>query len=211
MLLAACTAKAPEPAPAPQPEARPVAAAGDRAYELTASELLIYVYRDGPLKRLGHNHVVASRELTGSIDETGGEVLVQLDRLTVDDAALRAEAGEGFESTPSESDIEGTRRNMLSPKLLNAALHPTLEVQVAVAEGVASDSAELVVHLAGERAMMTVPIVVVREDDDRLSITSEFPLTHEQLGLSPYSALGGALRVADELLVRVSITAAKRS
>ena len=46
----------------------PAAAATARRYVIDSqrSQVLVLVYRDGPMGHLGHNHVIAVRELTGS-------------------------------------------------------------------------------------------------------------------------------------------------
>src|SRR5438309_11278800 len=89
----------------------------------TQSLVVIEVRRAGSLARLGHDHVVASHELVGYLapDEGRADLFIALARLTVDEAALRAEAG--FETQPTESDIAGTRSNMLS-KVLEADKFP---------------------------------------------------------------------------------------
>src|SRR5262249_11246545 len=77
-----------------------------------ASLVVIEVRRSGSLARLGHDHVVASHDVTGYVapGEGRADLYVALAKLVVDEAELRKEAG--FETQPSDSDIEGTRSNM---------------------------------------------------------------------------------------------------
>ena len=83
------------------------------------SLVVIEVRRAGSLARLGHDHVVASHDVNGYVapQEGRADLYVPLARLAVDEAALRAEAG--FDTQPTESDIGGTRANMLE-KVLEA-------------------------------------------------------------------------------------------
>ena len=78
------------------------------------SLIVIEVRRGGSLARLGHDHVVASHEVTGYIapGEGRADLYVALARMQIDEPALRKEAG--FDTQPTESDIEGTRSNMLT-------------------------------------------------------------------------------------------------
>jgi len=48
------------------------------------------------------------------------------------------------------------------------------------------------------------------EDGDVLRATGELKLSHAELGLEPFSALGGALSVADAFTVHYKITAHPR-
>src|SRR5215469_18198240 len=133
-LLCAC------PAPPRVPSAQPApAAVGGRAetplphlgtpYDVAPAEslLTILVFRAGALASAGHNHVIASRTLNGTIyvpQDLAGvsfELRVPVDGLQVDDAALRAEqASADFPAEVPESAREGTRRNMLGSALLDA-------------------------------------------------------------------------------------------
>src|SRR3989475_9970108 len=126
-MLAGCPPLLREPAPGPAvppadfPEAyyREAAAQGKPVFRVDPRESLVVieVRRAGSLARLGHDHVVASHELGGYVapDEGRADLYVALGRLAVDEAALRTEAG--FDTQPAESDIAGTRANMLGKVL----------------------------------------------------------------------------------------------
>src|SRR6266508_6525710 len=133
LMLAGCAPLVREPAPAPAvppadfPEGYylEALAQGKPVFRVDSRESLVVieVRRSGSLARLGHDHVVASHEVGGYVapDEGRADLYVQLERLEVDEAALRAEAG--FDTQPTESDIEGTRANMLE-KVLEAEKFP---------------------------------------------------------------------------------------
>ena len=124
VFLCGCVATGPEP-PAP-PEGAPPGFPSDTyqattTYGVESSLLTIHVYRDGRLKRLGHNHVISSTQLSGLVDRDGADLFLAVATLAVDDPALREAAGARFDTTPKPADIEATRRNLLGPKLLDAA------------------------------------------------------------------------------------------
>src|SRR5690348_10758175 len=122
-LLSGCPLppRAPRPAPPPAVPSAPAPHVGTPYEILPQSSLLtILVYRGGALASAGHNHVIASHDLSGTIYvppellQSSFEVHVPVATLTVDEAALRAQqpAAE-FPADVSESAKEGTRRNML--------------------------------------------------------------------------------------------------
>src|SRR2546421_7141123 len=139
-VLAGCALLLRGPAPVPAappadfPEGyyREALAHGKRVFRVDSHESLVVieVRRSGSLARLGHDHVVASREVVGYVapDEGRADLYVALARMQVDEAALRPEAG--FDTQPTESDIEGTRANMLA-RVLEADKFPFALISVA--------------------------------------------------------------------------------
>jgi len=212
-LLAAGCAQVPPAAP---PEAvRPGAPDLDASYYRDAAErgakvyrvepgdslVVVRVYRGGRLAKLGHDHIVSSREPRGFIDADKGrcDLYVALESLALDDAAQRAAAG--FESTPSESDIAGTRSNMLE-KVLEADRFPFVVLRVrSVAQGVL----EAEVSLHGVTRPMRIP-AKIDSGGERIDVSGSFALNQSDFGIEPFSVLGGALTVQD----RVDLTFAIR-
>src|SRR6266567_9630554 len=122
LMLGACAPPVRERAPAAAPPAEfpegyylEALAQGKPVFRVDSRESLVVVEvrRSGSLARLGHDHVVASHEVGGYVapGEGRADLYVQLERLEVDEAALRAEAG--FDTQPTQLDIDGTRANML--------------------------------------------------------------------------------------------------
>src|SRR5713226_7990120 len=138
LMLAGCAPPVRERAPAAAPPADfpeghylEAAAQGRPVFRVDSPESLVVieVRRSGSLARLGHDHVVASHEVGGYVapDEDRGDLFVALERLAVDEAALRAEAG--FDTQPTESDVEGTRAHMLE-KVLETDKFPFALIRV---------------------------------------------------------------------------------
>ena len=220
LLLVACAGRVPvEPAP-PAEESR--TAAVDRAtateyrVDAEASLLQLYVYRAGPLARLGHNHVVASRDLAGTIwhrDRQGRSafrVSLPVAKLTVDEPALREAAGDDFPGEIPPEDVEGTRRNMLGESLLDAARHPEIIAELLAVEG-SGEALTVTVALTirGRRRLVDFP-VQLRVDEGRLVASAETTVSHAALGLEPFSVMGGALSVAEDIGVRYRVVARRR-
>lgn len=202
--LTACAAPPPAPAPAPGPPSRGGASPGI-AYEVVGSDIAIEVYRDGPLAGFGHNHVIASTGLGGRIElreplsRSSFTLELPTAALKVDETARRQAAGDDFPDNLSADDKEGTRRNMLSPAVLDAGRFPVIRLKAAGIDG--SGRSLLVaahVTVAGAGGEIAVP-VSVEVDGERLRAAGTFTLTHSQLGLKPFSALMGALRVREDM------------
>jgi hypothetical protein len=187
-----------------------------------ASLLTILVYRGGALASAGHNHVIASHELGGTIYvpadllRSSFEVHVPVATLTVDEAALRAQqSAADFPPDVSEGAKEGTRRNMLGPALLDAEHNPEivlrairLERPPPAAGAAGSDTvlAQLQSAVRGQARTLTVPVRYQRGAGE-LTVSGELPLRQSDLGLTPFSAMLGALQVQDEMHVSFRIVA----
>lgn len=229
LLLVALTGCVTRPAAPPASQQPPAAAPTlpprlGRRFDVVSSKstLIVLAYRAGALAALGHNHVIGCHCLSGAVYLPRDPLRASLDlrfsvqQLTVDDPVLRAaERSPDFPSGVTQSDRQGTRHNMLSAALLNAADYPDITIKSqyvrAVADGKQGDVvAQLLVQVAGERRSVTVPVHYdIRAD--RIVATGEFVLKQTDLGLEPFSALGGALSVKDGMRIRLMLVAARRS
>jgi hypothetical protein len=216
LMLAGCAPLVREPVSAPAappaefPEGyyREALAQGKPVFRVDPSESLVVieVRRAGSLARLGHDHVVASHEVAGYIAPLEGraDLVVALGRLAVDEAALRAEAG--FDTQPTESDIEGTRANMLE-KVLEAEKFPFALVRIngaGVKQGEVTLSVAITLH--GSTRTLRVP-ARIDADTGRMSVTGRLSFEQTDFGITPYSLLGGAIAVKNGVELRFRIRA----
>mgnify|MGYP001256776613 CR=1 FL=1 len=183
-----------------------------------ASDVRLLVYRDGVLSTFGHNHTVSLKEFTGTIRlqpklaQSRVELDIPVDKLVVDDAAARGQEGPDFASQPSENDVAGTRTNMLSAALLNAAQFAAIKVTGTSGPVDAKNSAviDITVQIVGKEIKLTLP-ATLKLEGDQLDASGETELSHAQLGLKPFSALLGSLRVADQMKFKYRIHARKQT
>lgn len=181
------------------------------------SELLILVYREGRLARLGHNHVISSTQLDGVVYlapdllNSAVELRLPVATLEVDRPANRARAGDEFPGEIAPDAIAGTRDNMLGSAQLDAERWPEL---LLVSRGITGAEPQLKLELdmalKNQVTAITVPVRLRREGDARLIAEGEFSVLQTDLGLQPFSALLGALRVRDQLDIRFRIVATAR-
>ena len=194
---------------------QPAIPAESREYKVVAedSRLLILVYRGGAMARLGHNHAIASHHLAGSVYVTDDltnsrfDITFPVNELTIDEPAMREQAGADFPPGVPQSARDGTRANMVSESLLDGSNYPTVRLRatevVAAGEGFDVD---VEITLKGQVHHLRVPMQVKRADG-AISASGEFPLRQSELGLKPFSAAMGALLVVDEMRVRFEVIA----
>ena len=213
VLLAAC--RAPLESRPESAAIRPPAAAETERYEVDPgrSRIILRVYREGPLAALGHNHVIAVHGLEGSVRwhpdpaRCGVALRFAVAALGVDEPELRTTAGADFATPLDEPARTGTRRNMLGPRLLEADRFPEITlVSESISGSASAPRIALRAHVAGRDARFDVPAQLWR-DAEGIRATGAFELRQTTLGLTPFSTLLGALRVADTLQVQFDIRA----
>ena len=218
LLLAAC-----RPAPAPvagaaaadvDAAALPRAAyarlaeAGEAVFRLEPdrSRIDVVVRREGPLARLGHDHVVVIDRVEGLAATTGAGARADL-RFLLREMAVdppEARARHGLDSEPSAEDVEGTRRNMLEATL-EASTWPAAGIAVRLAAGLdAATEARFEFDLHGRRHALVAP-VRIDAGPGATTVHARFDLAQSDFGIEPFSALGGGLRVADALELHATL------
>ncbi|HEY2782145.1 MAG TPA: YceI family protein [Steroidobacteraceae bacterium] len=213
--LAACAAPRPRPPVAQLPAAaalQSLPAPGEYKIDSNDSELRLLVYRAGPLSNLGHNHVMVNRGMTGvvhiadSISGSSFSLSVPAEAFAVDDARARQEEGGDFPGEIPQDAKAGTRRNMLSAAVLNAAEYPEITVKsVALTGTLDSMSAEMEIGAAGHSSRISAPLSL-QGDAHRVTAIGSMELRQTALGLTPYSLMGGALQVQDAMQLKFKFT-----
>lgn len=202
--------------PAPTPPPTPVVAS-ERVehYRIDAqsSQVLVLVYRDGPMAKLGHNHVISVHELTGEVQVPENRadsrfwIEFPVAAMTVDDVALRSVLGEDFRAPIDARSVKGTREHMLGEKVLDALQFPKIRLE----SGPLRPDGDrwfvtLQISVRGHESSAEVPVDLSISPGE-LTASGEFELTHAQLGLAPYVIGHGALRVAQTMRVRFHLLA----
>lgn len=204
--------------PETTPETTKEAAA--ETWQLKSGRLIIHVGKTGRLARLGHNHLVSSTKMTGrawiAADASlRAEVRTSVSDLSVDDPGLRAAYrrspdtawAEIYQSVPSAKNIVDTRANMLGPRVLDAKNYPDLYVTLIAADfnpPARRIDALLSITLRDVQSKIPIELSWTQIDAERIEWATAFRVDHSDLGLTPFSALGGALAVAEELKLEVS-------
>ena len=212
LLLVLLPAIVPSAAQAQEP-----AASRDFQVDSDASWLRVLTYPDGPLRRFGHHHVVSHHGISGTVlvapDPLDSRISLELSvaGLVVHDPELRGLEGEDFEREISQKDIDGTRANMLGEKLLFVEQYPSIQIESTAIEGSLPD-ATIVASVSVKGLAQTVRFPASIElTDDAFVARGELEITHGELGLSPFTAAGGALSVRDLMIFKYEITGSRVS
>ena len=222
LLLAACPRPVRPPAPVPTVPPTPAPSTPDTrgaaVYEVDSrsSQLSIQVFRGGKLSRLGHNHVMTSRDVSGrawvhpEFTRSGFELSFPVMQLVVDDPQARRAAGSDFPSDIPQSDKDGTRKNMLKPELLDGERYPQVTVRSAKVAGTLQApqvTARITIKEVSREVQVPMKVAV---EGGKLTASGEFDIQQTQFGIKPFSVALGALEVQDRLHIKFDITAEKR-
>jgi hypothetical protein len=218
LAVAACAAPPRGTVPAAPAAPAPTAPApAAEAWQITGSQLVVRVYRDGPMQALGHDHLITSQAMAGEIalreplTASRFNLRLPLDSLVVDDPAARSGAGGPFAAPVPDRDREATRRNLLGERVLNAARQGELRlVAESIGGGPGRYEARVRVAIAGQEHVVSAPFTVA-VDGERLVAHADFSLTHAELGLEPFAVALGALRVRADFDVEFTVEARRRT
>ncbi len=226
LAMAGCTGLPTEPTTLPPSDstiAAPLALAGSLQLHDGDSRIELRIDRAGPLARLGHRHVIITNAVhgTASFDPANPtsaqfNAAFRVDTLKVDDPDERAAAGEDFGTVPDAAAIAGTREHMLSALVLDAEKFPQMELrlQQLVPDNNRTDAnaagkylATIVFIVKNAEHALQVPVQVTPLSGGGYTARGAWTVTHAELGLTPYSAAGGLIKVGDPIEVRFRLVA----
>jgi len=182
------------------------------AVDPRASEIRLLVYRDGPLARFGHNHVIVGRvqgEIYGGNTAARSAFWLEIpvDSFTMDPPAARVEEGADFAAKVSEQARRGTRENLLGEEVLDAGRYPLIRIaSVALAGPLWNPTVTARVTLRGVTRDVRFPAAVF-QSGDALAVIAGFRVRHSDFGIKPFTVLGGGLTVRDTIDIRVRVVA----
>lgn len=217
LMLAACAAQpnAPQPAGPADLVLAPYRAALGKwpVYQVDAgrSRADVVVRRAGSLRTFGHDHVLTVRSIEGYVmlgdpaaAGSRADLVVGLTDIVIDDAAARSVYR--LDTEPSEADIAGTGRN-LHDEVLETATWPRARIGITITEP-GSNPARCEVTLEVKDTYYTMPVDVWLDyDDSELRARGLFDLRQSDIGIEPFSLLGGALSVSDRIEISFLIGA----
>jgi hypothetical protein len=203
---------APANFPAPRSDAD---SGGAKAYDIVPerSELHILVYRGGPLARLGHNHVVSSKNIAGAVwmaepfERSGFKIILPVESLIVDDPDARRAEGDQFPPEVPADAREGTHRNLLKPEVLDGGHYPAIVLRSVSVAG-SREAPAVVVAITIKDATREIPVkATVHYEHEALIASGEFDIKQTDFGIAPFSIGLGALQVQDALHLKFKLVA----
>lgn len=192
-------------------------AAGLRRFlvETAASEITVFLFKEGLFSGFAHDHVLVSNALSGEIllpeeqgsgPQTGKASLsLPVESFIVDKPEHRER--EKLAGGPNDEDRGEIRAQMLGPEQLDAANHPRISAVLEKAEGAwPLITAWIRISIRGTEKLLQVPLRV-ELTGGALTVAGEFEALHSDFGIEPFSSYLGAVAVQDKFRVRVRIEA----
>lgn len=177
------------------------------------SEFIVQLFKAGVGSALAHDHVVRATTFTGQVQidltapETGSiTVDVQAASLKVDEPAMRQKYG--LASQLSEKDRQQIQETMQSSSQLDVARYPVMKFVATKIETRQTGTYTVTGNftIRGKTQIVTFPAQVERQEN-ALHVKGSFRFQQSQFGYKPYSALFGAVRNQDEVLLHFDVIA----
>lgn len=211
--LTACQALPPAPANEAATASVTASQNGKRySIDTQASEIRLLVYRDGPMARVGHNHVMTGSvrgelNVSDTAAASGFRIEIPVESLEVDAPVPRGEEGAEFAVSVSEPARKGTRDNLLGAEVLDAARYPLIVIESAALLGPRwNPEVAARITVRGKTSELKFPVAVF-EQPGLLTVIAAFRVLQSDLGIKPFSILGGAVTVRDAIYIRVRLVA----
>ncbi|APZ41858.1 YceI family protein [Acidihalobacter ferrooxydans] len=220
-VLAGCASQPPTVATSAQrlPPAPKLPVQGATAYHVVRadSQLRVLVYRAGPLAAFGHNHVITTTDIQGTVyvqprlDLSGFDLRIPLKSFVIDIPAQRVQEGPGFGGQPSRADRAGTRKHMLGP-VLDVARYPVMTLRSLGMVGPPwYPRVSVRVTLHGVSHDFVVPTAVFHAGAGRLVVTGGLALKQSDFGIKPFTIFNGALSVRNRMDVSFHLVLAPKA
>jgi len=177
------------------------------------SVLVVQIFRDGVAAKLGHDHVVQATTFSGSVTyDSAAPALssvaaeVQTATLKVDDAQTRRRFG--LEGQPSTSDVAEIDKSMKADGQLDASRFPTITF---ASTTITPESPERYVvtgqlTIRGVTRDVRFPANAMLEGNI-LRATATLTFAQSAFGYKPYSALLGAIKNRDAVVLHIDLVA----
>ena len=175
-------------------------------FQVETGSSRIYI-KVGATGRFGHAHGVHGRLVSGKVDLGGsGELVFDMRSFVVDPPEARQYVGLG--GGVSRSDQRKTTEDMLGPFVLDVVHHPRATYTIASAtplEGQAPGDPgryqlDGQLTLRGVARRLPIAAIVERTETPGLfRLLGAFSILQTRFGITPYTALGGIVGVADQL------------
>lgn len=177
------------------------------------SELVVQLFKAGIGAKFAHDHVVRATSFAGQIrtdpadpSTTAITVEVQTTALQVDEPAVRQKYG--LTTVPSDHERQEIQAAMAAKGQLDITQYPSIRFQSTAVEPQAQEQYRVTGDLTirGVTQSFTFPVQAELRDD-LLHGWGSFSFKQSSFGYQPYSALFGAIRNQDEVMLHFEVVA----
>ncbi len=181
--------------------------------DLARSEFAVQLFKAGVGSALAHDHVVRATMFTGQVQidlatPTNGSITVEVQTasLKIDEPAMRQKYG--LPSQLSEKDRQQIQETMKSLSQLDVEHYPVMTFTSTKIEAQATGGYTVTGKLTirGVTQSVIFPTYVERQGN-ALHVRGSFRFKQSGFGYEPYSALFGAVRNQDEVLLHFDVLA----
>jgi polyisoprenoid-binding protein YceI len=178
--------------------------------DASTGSVRVLLYKEGPLRALGHDHVVSAPRFSGQVELSSGSAELTL---TIDAAALlidtpTARAEQGWKEL-SEDDVAKITAGMEGTRGLDVKRYPRIALRSETIEPVAGekDLWQLTgrFELHGTTQAIDFPVTMSDGPGGGYWFSGYVRLRPSEYGIKPFRVFGGAVSVKDEALVKFSV------
>jgi len=175
-------------------------------YELGPSQgtLQLHTGREGVAKKIGHDLVIEAKQWTAKVNVDADDPTRSTATITVDTRSLEVVSGEGGAKPLSDKDRKDIKEN-IDKKVLKTDKFPDITFTSSRVESKGPDAytvhGDLTILGTARPASMDIAVAGSKA-------TGTMHLKQSDWGIKPFSALMGALKLADALRVSVDASIA---
>lgn len=173
-------------------------------YEIGPSQgsLQLHTGREGVAKKVGHDLVIEAQKWTAKVNVDGDDLTRSTASVTVDTRSLEVVSGTGGAKPLSDKDRRDIKEN-IDKKVLKTDKFPDITFQSSRVESKGADKAtvhgDLTIMGTARPASMDITV-------SGNKATGTMTVRQSDWGIKPFSALMGALKLADQLTIAVEAT-----
>lgn len=173
-------------------------------YEIGPSQgtLLLHTGREGMAKKVGHDLVIEATRWAAKVSVDADDPTRSTASVTVDTRSLEVVSGTGGAKPLSDKDRKDIKEN-IDKKVLKTDKFPDITFQSSRVDAKSADKAtvhgDLTIMGTARPASMEITVTGNKA-------TGTMTLRQSDWGIKPFSALMGALKLADQLTITVEAT-----
>lgn len=165
----------------------------------------LHTSREGMAKKIGHDLVIEATKWSAKVNSDGANVASSSAKVTVDTRSFKVVSGAGGAKPLSDKDRKDIEEN-IDKKVLKTDKFP--EITFSSTKVQDNGGGKATVHgdltIMGTARPASMDVVVVGD-----KATGTMQVRQSDWGIKPFSALMGALKLADDLTIQVEATIPK--
>jgi polyisoprenoid-binding protein YceI len=173
------------------------------------STIQVSVFREGLLKVFGHDHLIAAKSFSGTVNFHADKVEESSISLNIEAKSLTV-----LDSVEAEKDRRDVQATMAGAQVLDVESFPRITFRSTGVHLIKKAGSDWEVTLDGKLNLHGVekPIsfpVRIHQENTRLIVHGDVFITQTDFGIEPVKVAGGTVRVKDRVKLNFTIVAEK--